>query len=242
MKIALVTGGSRGIGKAIVQKLSEMKYHVLINYCTGEQAAKETLLLLQQSGGSGELMQFDVANPDSIENALEVWFKNNPEKYIEVLVNNAGIRKDALLMWMKNEEWFDVMNTNINSIFYITRRLIKDMLINKYGRVVNVVSLSGIKGLPGQVNYSAAKAGVIGMTKALAQEVGKKNVTVNAVAPGYIKTDMTKDLDENMLKAMIPVGRFGTAAEVAEVVGFLASTKASYVTGEVISVNGGIYT
>jgi len=130
----------------------------------------------------------------------------------------------------------------MNGLFFVTRRLIKDMLINKYGRVVNVVSLSGIKGLPGQVNYSAAKAGVIGMTKALAQEVGKKNVTVNAVAPGYIKTDMTKDLDENMLKQMIPVGRFGTAEEVAEVVGFLASTKASYVTGEVISVNGGIYT
>ncbi len=242
MKIALVTGGSRGIGRAIVLKLAEMNYHVLINFLSGEEAARETLAMVQQMGGTGELMPFDVSAQQSIENALELWYNNNPEKYIEVLINNAGIRKDALLMWMKNEEWNDVMNTNINSIFFITRRLIKDMLINKYGRVVNVVSLSGIKGLPGQVNYSAAKAGVIGMTKALAQEVGKKNVTVNAVAPGYIKTDMTKDLDENMLKAMIPVGRFGTAAEVAEVVGFLASDKASYITGEIISVNGGIYT
>lgn len=242
MKIALVTGGSRGIGRAICLKMADMGYHVLINYLSGEAAAKETLELISQKGGTGELMPFDVAQQESIEKALEQWYKDNPDKYIEVLVNNAGIRQDALMMWMKNEEWFDVMNTNMNGLFFITRRLIKDMLINKYGRVVNVVSLSGIKGLPGQVNYSAAKAGVIGMTKALAQEVGKKNVTVNAVAPGYIKTDMTKDLDENMLKQMIPVGRFGTAEEVAEVVGFLASDKASYVTGEVISVNGGIYT
>ncbi|HNW71028.1 MAG TPA: beta-ketoacyl-ACP reductase [Bacteroidales bacterium] len=242
MKIALVTGGSRGIGRAVCLKISEMGYHVLINYLSGEDAAKETLNLIQQKGGTGELIPFDVSQPDSIEKALEQWYANNPDSYIEVLVNNAGIRHDALMMWMKNEEWNDVINTNMNSLFYITRRLIKDMLINKYGRIVNVVSLSGIKGLPGQVNYSAAKAGVIGMTKALAQEVGKKNVTVNAVAPGYIRTDMTKDLDENMLKQMIPVGRFGTAEEVAEVVGFLASDKSSYVTGEVISVNGGIYT
>ncbi|MDD4215439.1 MAG: beta-ketoacyl-ACP reductase [Bacteroidales bacterium] len=242
MKIALVTGGSRGIGRAICHKLAEMKYHVLINFLSNEDAANETLNIIKQSGGTGEFMPFDIASQESIEKALELWYEKNPDKHIEVLVNNAGIKKDALMMWMKNEEWGDVINTNMNSLFYITRRLIKDMLIHKYGRIVNIVSLSGIKGLPGQLNYSAAKAGVIGMTKALAQEVGKKNVTVNAVAPGYIRTDMTKDLDENMLKQMIPVGRFGTAEEVAEVVGFLASEKASYVTGEVISVNGGIYT
>lgn len=242
MKIALVTGGSRGIGRAICHKLAEMKYHVLINFLSNEDAANETLNIIKQSGGTGEFMPFDIASQESIEKALELWYEKNPDKHIEVLVNNAGIKKDALMMWMKNEEWGDVINTNMNSLFYITRRLIKDMLIHKYGRIVNIVSLSGIKGLPGQVNYSAAKAGVIGMTKALAQEVGKKNVTVNAVAPGYIRTDMTKDLDENMLKQMIPVGRFGTAEEVAEVVGFLVSEKASYVTGEVISVNGGIYT
>jgi len=242
MKIALVTGGSRGIGRAICLKMVGMGYHVLINYLSGEAAAKETLDLINQKGGTGELFPFDVSQQEPIEKALEEWYTKNPDNYIEVLVNNAGIRHDALMMWMKNEEWYDVMNTNMNGLFFITRRLIKDMLINKYGRIVNVVSLSGIKGLPGQVNYSAAKAGVIGMTKALAQEVGKKNVTVNAVAPGYIRTDMTKDLDENILKQMIPVGRFGTAEEVAEVVGFLASDKASYVTGEIISVNGGIYT
>lgn len=242
MKIALVTGGSRGIGRAICVKLAEMGYHIIINYSSNEEAAQETLELVKQKGSSGELLPFDVSQQESIEAALESWYTTHPEQHIEVLINNAGIRKDALMMWMTNAEWNEVMNTNMNGLFFLTRRLVKDMLIKKYGRIVNVVSLSGIKGLPGQVNYSAAKAGVIGMTKALAQEVGKKNVTVNAVAPGYIKTDMTKDLDENMLKAMIPVGRFGTAEEVAEVVGFLASRGASYVTGEVISVNGGIYT
>lgn len=242
MKIALITGGSRGIGRAICLKLTQMGYHILINYASNKEAALETAELIKNAGGTSELMPFDISDQESIEKALETWYQQNPEQYIEVLINNAGIRKDALMMWMKNEEWNDVMNTNINGLFYLTRRLVKDMLIKKYGRIVNVVSLSGIKGLPGQVNYSAAKAGVIGLTKALAQEVGKKNVTVNAVAPGYIKTDMTKDLDENMLKAMIPVGRFGTSDEVAEVVGFLASDKCSYVTGEVISVNGGLYT
>jgi 3-oxoacyl-[acyl-carrier protein] reductase len=145
-------------------------------------------------------------------------------------------------MWMKNEEWDEVLKTNLNGFFYSTRYLIKDMLISKFGRIINVVSLSGIKGLPGQANYSAAKAGVIGATKALAQEVAKKNVTVNAVAPGFIQSDMTKDLDESQLKTMIPMNRFGEPEEVAEVVGFLASEKASYITGAVINVNGGLYT
>ena len=149
---------------------------------------------------------------------------------------------DALVMWMKNEEWNDVINTNLNGFFFITRFLIKDMILGKSGRIINVVSLSGLKGLPGQANYSAAKAGIIGATKALAQEVAKKNITVNAVAPGFIRSDMTKDLDETQLKAMIPMNRFGTPEEVAGVVGFLASDQASYVTGAVINVNGGLYT
>ena len=145
-------------------------------------------------------------------------------------------------MWMKNDEWHDVLNTNLGGFFNVTRVLLKDMLINKYGRIINVVSLSGQKGLPGQTNYSASKAGIIGATKALAQEVGKKNVTVNAVAPGFIKTEMTKQLNENDFKTLIPLQRFGLPEEVAEIVGFLASEKSSYITGEVISVNGGIYT
>jgi 3-oxoacyl-[acyl-carrier protein] reductase len=242
MNIALVTGGSRGIGRAICLRLASEGSHILVNYHSNNTEAEHTLGLITEAGGSGELIPFDVASQDEVEKALTSWQEQHQGEYIRVLVNNAGIRKDALVMWMKNEEWFDVLNTNLNSFLYITRFLIKDMLIHKWGRIINVVSLSGLKGLPGQANYSAAKAGVIGATKALAQEVAKKNVTVNAVAPGFIRTDMTKELDENQLKAMIPMGRFGTAEEVAEAVAFLASEKASYITGTVINVNGGLYT
>jgi 3-oxoacyl-[acyl-carrier protein] reductase len=242
MKNALVTGGSRGIGRAVCEKLARMGFHVLINYHTNQAEAEKTLELIREKGGQGELIQFDVSKQEEVETALGTWQSGHEGSYIQVLVNNAGIRKDALVMWMKNEEWNDVINTNLNSFLFVTRTLIKDMLINKYGRIINVVSLSGIKGLPGQANYSAPKAGVIGATKAMAQEVAKKNVTVNAVAPGFIRTDMTKDLDEGQLKAMIPMNRFGTPEEVAEVVGFLASEKASYITGAIINVNGGLYT
>ena len=242
MKFALVTGGSRGIGRAICLKLAEMEYHVLINYKSNTDEAKKTLEEIQTKNGSGELMKFDVSDQKETEEVLKNWMDKNENNYIEVLINNAGIRKDMLLMWMENEHWFDVMNTNLNGFFFVTRFLLKNMLINKYGRIVNIVSLSGLKGLPGQFNYSAAKGGIIAATKALAQEIGKKNVTVNAVAPGYIKTDMTKELNEKDLKSFIPLNRFGEPEEVAEVVGFLSSKKASYVTGEIISVNGGLYT
>ncbi len=242
MKYALVTGGSRGIGRAICQKLAEMGYFVLINYQSNTVEAEATLRMLRETGTDGELMQFDVSKQEQVEKALGDWISHHDGEYISVLVNNAGIRKDALVMWMKNEEWSDVLNTNLNSFLYITRYLLKDMILKKFGRIISVVSLSGLKGLPGQANYSAAKAGVIGATKALAQEVAKKNITVNAVAPGFIKSDMTKDLDEAQLKAMIPMNRFGKPEEVAEVVGFLAGEKSAYVTGAVINVNGGLYT
>jgi 3-oxoacyl-[acyl-carrier protein] reductase len=242
MKYALVTGGSRGIGKAVCVKLAGMGYHVLINYLVNKVEAEHTLELVRQAGSNGTIIQFDVTNNMRVESALNKWQEQNSESYIEVLVNNAGIRKDMLMIWMENSHWQDVLNTNLNGFFYVTRFVLKNMLVKKYGRIVNVVSLSGLKGLPGQVNYSAAKAGIIGATKALAQEIGKKRVTVNAVAPGFIKTDMTKDLNENELKNLIPLNRFGLPEEVAEVVGFLASDKASYITGEVISVNGGLYT
>ncbi len=238
----MVTGGSRGIGRAICARLAGMGYYVIINYHSGQDEAEKTLEMVREKGSNGELLRFDVSKLEEVEEAINGWITGNQGKYISVLVNNAGIRKDALVMWMKNEEWQDVLNTNLNSFLYVTRILIKDMLLNKWGRIINVVSLSGLKGLPGQANYSAAKAGVIGATKAMAQEVAKKNVTVNAVAPGFIRTDMTKDLDENQLKAMIPMNRFGTPEEVAEAVGFLASEGASYITGAVISVNGGLYT
>jgi 3-oxoacyl-[acyl-carrier protein] reductase len=242
MRYALVTGGSRGIGRAVCVKLVNLGLHILINYKSNEKEATETLALVKQAGGDGTLIQFDVSNPAQVEKAVDNWSIDHKDEYIEVLVNNAGIRKDVLLMWMEDEQWHDVINTNLHGFFYLTRALIKNMLVNKYGRVVNIVSLSGLKGLPGQVNYSAAKAAVIGATKALAQEVGKKNVTVNAVAPGFIKSDMTRELDENALKSLIPLNRFGHPEEVAELVCFLASEKASYITGEVISVNGGLYT
>jgi len=241
MKIALVTGGSRGIGRAICTKLAFMRFHVIINYHNNENEALVTLENVNKSGGSGELLKFDVGNSVEVENALENWQKTNPDKYIQVLVNNAGIRKDALIIWMDNNSWNDVINTNLNGFFYTTRFLIKNMIVNKFGRIINIVSLSGLKGLPGQVNYSAAKGAVIAATKALAQEVGKKKITVNAIAPGFISTDMTADLDQQQLKAMIPLNRFGTPEEVAELAGFLASENSSYITGEVISINGGLY-
>ena len=209
MKYALVTGGSRGIGRAVCRVLAQSGFHVLINYNMNQADAELTLQQVKGAGGEGEIIHFDVSRQEQVEDALNGWLSKNAGKHISVLVNNAGIRKDALVMWMKNEEWTDVMNTNLYGFLYTTRLLIKDMLINKYGRIINVVSLSGVKGLPGQANYSAAKAGVIGATKALAQEVAKKNVTVNAVAPGFIRTDMTKDLDEKELKGIIPMNRFG---------------------------------
>jgi len=242
MRYALVTGGSRGIGRAICVSLAKDGFYIIINFNSNSAEAESTLAMVRENGGNGEIMQFDVASQAAAERALGDWQARNIDSYIQVLVNNAGIRKDALLMWMKNEEWTDVLNTNLNSFLYITRFLLKDMLVNKFGRIINVVSLSGIKGLPGQANYSAAKGGVIAATKALAQEIAKKNVTVNAVAPGFIRTDMTKDLDESQLKIMIPMGRFGKPEEVASAVRFLASDDASYITGSVINVNGGLYT
>jgi 3-oxoacyl-[acyl-carrier protein] reductase len=242
MKYALVTGGSRGIGRAICLALAETGNYVLINYKSNLAEAEKTLTLVKEKGGDGALLQFDVGNASEIESVLGAWIEKNELTPIEILVNNAGIRQDVLLMWMKPEEWHGVLNPTLDGFFYVTRLILKGMLVKKFGRIINVVSLSGIKGMPGQTNYSAAKAGIIGATKALAQEVGRRNVTVNAVAPGFITTDMTSDLNEKDFKALIPMNRFGKPEEVADVVGFLASSKSSYITGEVISINGGLYT
>lgn len=242
MKTSLVTGGSRGIGRAICIKLAELGYHVVINYKDNEAAANETLELVKAKGATGELLKFNVGDKDDIQKTLGGWIEANTDKTLEVLINNAGIKNDGLMFWMKDEQWDDVVRTSLDGFFYTTRLVVNNMLTKRYGRIINIVSLSGLKGTPGQVNYSAAKAGVIGATKALAQEVGKRNITVNAIAPGFIKTDMTGDLDEGQLKAMIPVNRFGTPEEVAHVVGFLVAKEAAYITGEVISVNGGLYT
>ncbi|MCD4730047.1 MAG: 3-oxoacyl-ACP reductase FabG [Bacteroidales bacterium] len=242
MKNALVTGGSGGIGRAVCTKLATSGFHVLIHYNRNESGAQETLQTIMEGGNSGELVHFDLSDKKAISGFYLAWLQTHPDEYIEVLINNAGVSADNLMVFMEDAEWEKVIDVNLNSFFYLTRMVIKEMLVNKYGRVVNIVSLSGIKGLPGQTNYSAAKAGVIGATKALAQEVGKKRITVNAVAPGFIKTGMTEELNENELKKLIPLNRFGLPEEVAEVVEFLASERASYITGEVISINGGLYT
>ncbi|MDR1005183.1 MAG: 3-oxoacyl-ACP reductase FabG [Prevotellaceae bacterium] len=242
MDYALVTGGSRGLGRAISCRLAQDGLPVIINYLSNREAAEETLRMIREQGGTAELLSFDTTDPVSIEHALEMWENSHPDDYISVLVNNAGIRRDNLLVFMQNEQWHDVLNTTLNGFFYITRRLLKNMMANRRGRIINMTSLSGIKGLPGQTNYSAAKAALIGATKALAQEVASRKVTVNAVAPGFITTDMTKDLDEASLKKLVPMGRFGKAEEVAALVHFLASDEAAYITGEVISINGGLYT
>lgn len=241
MKCALVTGGSRGIGRAICIKLAANGYHVLINYKSNQSEAENTLNQIRQAGGDGTLLQFNVADREAIKQVLGEWIEANEDKYIEVLVNNAGIREDSLMAWMADEQWDDVLKTNLDSFFYVTRLVLNGMLSRKYGRIVNVVSLSGLKGLAGQTNYSAAKAGVIGATKALAQEIGRQGITVNALAPGFIKTDMTEGLDEKELKSLIPARRFGLPEEVAHAAAFFASPEAAYITGQVLSINGGLY-
>ncbi len=242
MNCALVTGGSRGIGRAICVKMAEMGYYVIVNYKGNVAAAEETLEAVKAAGSNGELLQFDVGNEAEVQTVLGGWLENNKNRQIEVLVNNAGIREDSLLFWMTSTQWHNVLNTSLNGFFYVTKQVLNSMLLKRYGRIVNIVSLSGLKGVPGQTNYSAAKAGIIGATKALAQEVAKRGVTVNAVAPGFIKTDMTAELNEKELAAQVPMNRFGSAEEVAAAVGFFASKPAAYITGEVLSVNGGLYT
>ena len=242
MKYALITGASRGLGKAIALRLAQDGFAVIINYQSNKEAAEDTLKQVQEAGGTGELLPFNVADPQAIETALESWSANHPDEYISVLVNNAGIRQDNLMIFMQEEQWNRVLDTTLNGFFYITRRLLKDMMTHRNGRIINMASLSGLKGLPGQTNYSAAKAALIGATKALAQEVAARKVTVNAIAPGFIATDMTKELDEAELKKLIPLGRFGKPEEVAALTSFLASDESAYITGQVISINGGLYT
>lgn len=216
---------------------------IIINYNSNHSSANETKSIIEDIGGKAELLPFDVANKADVDRALLDWEEKHPDDYISILVNNAGIRRDNMMFMMSDEDWHDVIKTTLDGFFYITRRLLKHMMPRKRGgRIINVASLSGIKGLPGQTNYSAAKAALIGATKALVQEVASRNITVNAIAPGFIETDMTKDLPEEELKKLIPVGRFGKSEEVAALVSFLASDDAAYITGEVININGGLYT
>jgi 3-oxoacyl-[acyl-carrier protein] reductase len=243
MKYALVTGGSRGLGRAICLKLAEQGIPVVINYVSNQQAAEEVKQLVEAQGVQAELLKFDTGNVKEVDAALEAWEEAHPDDYIAYLVNNAGIRRDNMMFMMPEEDWHAVLNTSLNGLYYVTRKVLPKMMMRKHGgSIVNMASLSGLKGLPGQTNYSATKAGIIGATKALAQEVAARAITVNAVAPGFIESDMTKDLDVETLKQQVPCKRFGKPEEVADLVCFLLSDKAKYITGEVVSINGGLYT
>lgn len=230
------------MGRAICIKLAGMGIPVLVNYQSNKQAAEEVCALIQAGGGSAEPMHFDVSVQEEVNAALDKWEQEHPDDYIAYLVNNAGVRRDNVMFMMPDSDWHKVMDISVNGMFYVTRRLLPKMMMRKHGgRIVNMSSLSGLKGLAGQTNYCAAKSAIIGATRALAQETAARNVTVNAVAPGFIETDMTKDLPQEELVKMIPVRRFGKAEEVAALVGFLCSDEAAYITGEVININGGLF-
>jgi 3-oxoacyl-[acyl-carrier protein] reductase len=242
MNCALVTGASRGLGRAIaVQLVKDLGLFILVNYSSNQEAAEETLAEIRANGGEGELLQFNVQTKTEVDEALNSWKEKNPDRFISVLVNNAGITRDGLFMVMPEKDWDDVLNTSTKGLFNVTQNVIQQMIRKRTGRIINIASVSGMKGVAGQTNYSAAKGAMIASTKALAQEVAKRKITVNAVAPGFISTDMTKELNEDELKQMIPMNRFGKAEEVAHLVSFLASEKSAYITGEVININGGIY-
>lgn len=240
MKYALVTGASRGIGNAVAQRLAK-DYTVIINYRSSEAEALSLKQEIEAQGYAAEILPFNVADPQAADAAIDQWEQAHPGEYISVLVNNAGIRRDNVMFMMPEEDWHAVLDTTLNGFFYVTRRLLKHMMPRRRGgRIINISSVSGLQGMAGQVNYSAAKAALIGATKALAREVAARQVTVNAVAPGFISTDMTEDLPQDELKKNIPVGRFGRPEEVAALVAFLASDDAAYITGEVIGITGGL--
>ena len=218
----------------------KLSCYVLINYASNAARAQETLDAVCAFGVQAELLPFDVTDAAAVNAAIGGWQAAHPEDYIAALVNNAGVLDDNLLIWMEPDAWRKVLSTTLDGFYNVTRAVLQPMVLSKWGRIVNMASLSGLKGLPGQANYSAAKGGLIAATKALAQEVARKKVTVNSVAPGFIRTDMVEGLDEAELRKTIPAARFGEPEEVAALVAFLLSEEAAYITGECIGIDGGL--
>ena len=239
-RYALITGASRGIGRAIAIELAKEGCSILLNYKSNHAAAEEAKRLIEEAGGEAELMPFDVSQPDAINAALDTWFGAHPDEYIDVLVNNAGIVDDEIMLMMEPVQWHRVIDVNLNGFFYCTRRVIEGMVINHHGRIVNISSISGQTGRQGQVNYSASKAALIGATRSLAVELASRHITVNAIAPGAIETDMAQQglEKEEHLRIDIPMHRWGKSQEVAYLVSFLCSNRADYISGQVIGING----
>ncbi len=237
-KVAIITGGSRGIGRAISMELAKHGYYIIINYKSDDQAAVETLEKVKRIGSGGEIIKFDVSNPMESQIAIEDIASRFDT--IEALVNNAGITADGLFVMMPEADWDSVINTTLKGFYNVTKPVLQKMIQNKHGAIVSISSIAGLIGHRGQANYSAAKAGLIGTTRAIATEVARLGVRVNVVAPGLIETDMIKDIPAHMIKGLIPMARIGKPEEVAKVVRFLCSDDASYITGQVISVNGGM--
>ena len=242
-RYALITGASRGIGRAIAIELAKDGCSILLNYKSNHVAAEEAKRLIEEAGGEAELMPFDVSQPDAINAALDKWFAAHPDDYIDVLVNNAGIVDDEIMLMMEPEQWHRVIDVNLNGFFYCTRRVIEGMVMNHHGRIVNISSISGQAGNVGQINYAASKSAIIGVTKTLAKELAPKHVTVNAVSPGAVETDMVRASEEYMPEYMrdisnIPMRRLCKPEEVAYLVSFLCSNRADYISGQVIGING----
>lgn len=237
-EIALVTGASGGIGRAIARELASSGRFVYLNFNSNEKDARQTLDQIRENGGNGALIQFDVTDQAAAQNGVKKIILEKEK--IDILVNNAGIRDDKLMVRMKDENWQRVLETNLTGFFNVTRPVVKNMLSRRYGRIINISSASGQVGQPGQVNYSASKAGLIGATMALSKEIASRNITVNAVAPGFIETQMVEGIPLDEIVRSIPAGRLGKPEEVADAVAFLCSRRAAYITGQVLGVNGGI--
>ena len=241
-KVALITGGSRGIGKSVSIELAKAGAIVIINYANSESSAKEALNIVEESGGTGEILQFNVSDTIVVEEKIKYIL----EKYekIDILVNNAGITRDSLFMRMKEQQWDEVFEVNTKGVFNCTKNVVRSMVKNQYGKIINITSVVGEMGNPGQANYSSTKSAIMGFTKSLAKELGSKNINVNAISPGFIETDITDVLPDSVkekYKEIIPLSRFGIPEDVAKAVLFLASDDSSYITGEILKINGGLY-